>query len=193
MPRKALPAEYTPTVENVLKVWYASSAADKLSGLTWYDEAHELAIELTGDANTGAGVIAALSPQTSWPRNVIMAREVAKGIRPTMTNGRNAAKAAACQNGQTWQTVLGGPKTRAFAATIENPSTNQVCIDRHAFDIACGAATDDKTRGTLLSRAGVYEMVADIYREAALIAGVSPSVMQATTWVAWRHAKGIGE
>jgi len=193
MARKPLPAEYVPSVENVLKVWEASSNADKASGAEWYNEAHDLAIELTNDANTGAGVIAALSPQVSWVRNVTMARQIANGETPTMTNGRNIAKAQRCMSGESWNDVLGGPKVRAFAATIENPETEQVCIDRHAFDIAVGFSSDDRTRGTLLGRAGIYEQFAAVYVEAAKMLNVAPSVVQATTWVAWRHAKGIGE
>ena len=191
MARKPLPAEYTPTVANVLKVWHAASDADRAAGAEWYNDAHALACEIS-DANTGAGVIAALSPQVSWPRNVTMALQVSRGETPTMTNGRNATKAARCMSGELWQDVLGGSKVRSFAATIENPAhPTAVVIDRHAFDIAIGQASSDRDRGLILSRAGVHERFARVYVAAARILGVAPSVVQAATWIAWRHAKGI--
>jgi hypothetical protein len=81
---------------------------------------------------------------------------------------------------------------RAFYLSILSPEDYSVSpvIDRHAFDIAVGKKTDDKTRG-ILSRKGIYESFAEVYREAAKIAGIGSAQMQAITWVEWRGMHGI--
>ena len=191
--RKALPEEWTPSVDAIIDTFYSATEEDRAAGMAWYRIAHLEACKL-GTATRGAGTIAALSPQCSWTRNLEMARDVYAGRTPRYTTGRNAAKAMRCDAGEHWSTVLGGPKTRAFAEVIEDPtSASAVVIDRHAFDVALGRVTDDATRTRYLSRAGVYETFAQAYRDAAAELGVTPSEVQAVTWVAWRHSKGLAD
>ena len=77
--------------------------------------------------------------------------------------------------------TFGGPKTRAFARNISG--------DREAVTVdvwACRVAGIDETK---LSRVGVYEAVAQAYRDAASVKGVDPATMQATTWVTARGGR----
>jgi hypothetical protein len=189
--RKPLPAAYRPTVANVLACYAAASEEDRLAGKLWYSEAHDIAREL-GGPRIGAGILAALSPQCDWDTNVSMGRDIAAGRTPRYATGANVAKARACDRGAHWADVLGGPKVRAFAALIEDPDDPYaVVIDRHAFDVAVGRVTSDRDRALLLARRGTFDRFARVYRAAARILGVTPSTVQATTWVAWRHAKGL--
>lgn len=193
-----------PTVSNVLSV-YARATPDNLRwGLRWYPSAHETALRMgggrAGHLHRNAGIIAALSPMNGWGNNVAKARQLIslRGrivIGADKSNGiglsANVAKAIAIYRGADPLDVLGGDKVRAFYRTIVDPRGDiRPVVDRHAFDIAVGEVTDDKRRG-ILSRKGVYEEFADVYRAAAIYAGIGASQMQAITWVQWREEKGI--
>lgn len=192
--RKGIPPEYTPSVASVVDIWSKATDRDRDLGACWYPEAHRVAKDLCGDAATGAGVIAALSPQAGWTSNLEMARDLASGRRPRMTTGANILKAERIMAGEPWRDVLGGPKVRSFAQCIEDPwDGHSAVIDRHAFDVAVGRVTDDAIRSLVLSRAGVYDTFAGIYRAAARDIGEDPCVVQATTWTTWRRLKSLPE
>jgi hypothetical protein len=125
-----------------------------------------------------------------WQRNVDLAVKCfAEGGLSGGCLSANVAKANRIMNGEDPLRVLSGDKVRAFFAGIMD-TAEVVCIDRHAFDIAVGRSTDDKTRKVLKSKR-VYAAFSDAYIAAAKVAGVSPTVMQSTTWVIWRNEKGI--
>jgi hypothetical protein len=192
--RKGVPAEYRPSTDHILQVWEQATDTEITAGAEWYPRAHKLAGEIFGCPSTGAGVIAALSPQCAWQRNITLAREAARGKRGSYVTASNWAKAQRIMGGEHWTTVLGprGPKVRAFAATIEDPwDALPVVIDRHAFDVAIGRPTSDSARQVVLSRVGVYDLFAATYRLAADLVGESPATVQATTWTTWRRLKGL--
>lgn len=183
-----------PTVAHVLSV-YLRATPDMLSnGLSWYDDANSFARTLDGKRfHRAAGVIAALSPQNKWgPNKNAAAKVYGMGQAIGVHTRNNENKCNRILAGDDALDVLGGDKVRSFFFTIvdpHNPETIPV-IDRHAFDIAVGRVTDNKTRG-ILSRKGVYARFADVYREAALIADIGAPQMQAVTWMQWRMEKGI--
>jgi len=186
-------ANLTPTVANVLKVYRSATDAQLAEGIRWYDDAHTLAVALDPtNVERSSGVIAALSPMMPWGRNVTTAvRAYADGFASGCLN-TSCAKADRILNGEAPLDVIGnGNKVRNFYLNILNPSDacGGVTVDRHAFDIAVGRVTDDETRG-ILSRKGVYDTFADVYRQAALIAGIGSAQMQAVTWVVWRESAG---
>lgn len=184
----------SPSVANVLAVYNGASNDAFLSGLSWYDDAHNFAREIGGSKfHRAAGVIAALSPMNGWENNKRKAAQLysQNGIGTGCGLTSNVRKAEAIFAGNDALDVLRGDKVRAFYLTIVEPYGDiDPVIDRHAFDIAVGERTDDKRRG-ILSRKGVYAEFAAVYREAALIAGIGAAQMQAVTWVAWREALGI--
>jgi hypothetical protein len=196
--RKPTPAVHVLT-RNILATLAEATADEIEAGRTWYAEAHALAIEL---ANTGtgtgtpnairraAGVIAALSPQVSWTRNAVMAREIyatgtTRGLRS------NVEKARKIYSGADPDDVLGGNKVRAFFANIADPeSSPAVTVDRHAYDVARGRRGTDADRADLaLPR--VYGAFVAAYERAAFASGLTPLQVQAATWVAWRRIHGI--
>ena len=187
----------TATVDNILSVFDSATAAERHDGMTWYLAANSLAWELDPmRPYNGAGVIAALSPRLRWDKNVAYARmayalkgyaiaEVANYI-PTLNNSRT--KALRMVNGEHVSAVLGkGLKTRAFWHNILNPyDSNEVTVDKHAFNIAHG----ERSGYDISITDKAYREVADMYREAAMVAGIAPLQMQAITWVAWRNQNG---
>lgn len=183
---------YSPTVANVLSVYSAASADHLREGLSWYLDAHNVANILSPESpEMGAGVIAAMSPMMGWETNkraAFLAFE--RGTADGLGLSRNVAKANRILAGEKPLDVLGGDKVRAFYSTILAPHSQDVVpvIDRHAFDIAVGMVTDEKARSSL-SRKGVYLDFAAVYIDAAKVAGISSSQMQAVTWVAWREMK----
>lgn len=193
-----------PSVSNVLAVYNGAFAHHMRFGLSWYSIAHREALRMGGGRSQhlsrNAGIIAALSPMNHWTNNLAKARQVVsmrgritvvKGQPNGIGLGNNVAKAIAIYNGADPLDVLNGDKVRAFYRTILDPTGDiDPVIDRHAFDIAVGERTDEKRRSAL-SRKGVYEEFAHVYREAAKVAGIGSAQMQAITWVAWREALGI--
>lgn len=187
-----------PRVNAVLDVYRNATVADLDYGREWYRTAHALAARLDpSNVRAAAGVIAALSPMMNWERNMMLAiRAYDDGCASGALFG-NVRKADAIMAGADPLDILGGDKVRNFFAAIADPESDEaVCIDRHAFDIAVGRVTNDITRRAL-SRVGVYESFAKVYREAARILTretgmhVTPAQVQAVTWVAWRRMKGL--
>lgn len=185
------------TTQNILDVYDSASASERADGMAWYRAANALAWEIDPMRPwNGAGVIAALSPRLRWDKNEAYARlaynlkgydlDVVSNYIPTLGNSRN--KALAMVNGAHVSDVLGkGLKTNAFWHNILNPYTsNEVTVDKHAFNIANG----ERTGYDVVITDKNYRIVADLYREAASIAGIAPLHMQAITWLTWRNQNG---
>lgn len=181
-------------VRNIETAWYMASDQQIAEGRSWYQTAHETAKLLAdGDIKVGAGLLAALSPQTAWWLNVELACEAYETGTATRHTGDSCSKANRILAGTDPTDVLPMErKTGHFYRCILDPSDAEaVCIDRHAYDIAVGIPLGDWNRG--LSAHGRYKLVADSYREAARRLGELPSTVQAATWVAWRDSlAGIG-
>lgn len=177
----------SPSVRAITRTYRAALPEHVSKGLAWYREAHALAVSLDPDnVPRAAGVIAALSPQLSWDRNVDLARRAYAEGRASAPLGASNRKADRILAGEAPLDVLGGPKVRAFYACIVDPDCDAVCVDRHAVDVAIGRRTDDSTRNAILGRKGGYDATADAYRRAAKILGVPAPAVQAVTWTAWR-------
>jgi hypothetical protein len=190
-PRIVLPM--TPTTDNVLTVYRNASFYAFSTGLEWYPTAQDIAKSIDPIRwHRAAGVIAALSPMNGWTNNVRKAIQLySQGNGEGCGLYRNVDKAMRIYNGEDALDVLGGDKVRAFYLSIVEPTGDVTpVIDRHAFDIAVGMRTNDAARG-ILGRKGMYDAFADVYREAADIAGIGSAQMQAVTWTAWRETLGI--
>ena len=186
---RPLPATLTPHLDNILRTYRDATAGQTAAGLAWYADAHTFALSLSDDIDRAAGVIAALSPRVNWARNMVLASRAFVEGRATGTLPHSCETATTILHGAPWREVLSGPKTRAFAATIADPTDpHHVVIDRHALSIAIGrVSTDADSR--VLARKGGYETFAECYRDAARTVGISPAQMQAITWVVWRETK----
>lgn len=194
IPIQAEPEAVDYYVRNIVSVWSMATAEQLRQGCDWYGQAHDTAAMLAdGDVRTGAGLLAALSPQTTWWLNVELACDAFESGNATRHTRDSCSKANRIMAGIDPADVLPmSRKTGHFYRCILDPSDPvAVCIDRHAYDIVVGIPLGDWNRG--LSAHGRYALVAQCYWEAAQRLGELPSTVQAVTWVAWRDSiAGVG-
>jgi len=181
--------------KNINATYRAATPAERAEGKSWYSTARSVAESLDPqDPARAAAVIAVLSPQVHWDRNVKMAADAYAG-REIKGLGVNAAKARRIVAGADPDDVVSGPKVRAFWHSIVNPSDPRcIVVDRHAFDVAAGTVMDTHERDAVLQQKGVYDFVCKLYVDAARTLSkefgpITPVEVQATTWVAWRRMK----
>ena len=192
-------AQFDQHVENIKNKYKEASPEMMRGGHEWYAKAHDEAVRIgKGDHVKGAGIIAALSPQTGWKRNIDMADELNR-TGTTGTTQANLIKAQRIHAGEDPHVVLGGHKVRAFFHNIANPgSSHEITIDRHAHDIAIGKPfigngnkSDAPGSHIGLGALGRYQHFSHAYRKATEQLGVDlPHKVQATTWVQHRGAIG---
>lgn len=198
--------------ENIMAVYDRTPEAYRQQGMRWYADAHSVAKAIAkGDAEKGATVLSAYSPQTAWPVNMFNADrafELGRAIGPgegmiTRTMQANAQKGL---DGQTVEQALKSPKTRAFGRLIRNGGDmpddpmGDVVIDRHAMSVALGKRLP-KSEADLapIDKERFYAYVADQYREAARRIsqrdGISlaPHQLQAMTWLQQQDENDYGE
>lgn len=179
-------------VQNIKSVYRTASEQQRVAGMEWYEVANTLcegwSHKYGVSFEQAAGVLAVISPRLSWTLNVAYCERIlSEGTAPIMHG--TLAKVRRIMAGESPEVVLGGNKVRAFYANICSPLwSTDVTVDRHAFDIAMGTVGDDTSR-KVLERKGMYEYVAEAYRQAADDLGIAPAQVQAVTWVVWRSAK----
>ena len=141
--------------EIVAKFTLATSQEVQL-GCDWYPSALSIAARIGEkyglSAQTAAGVIAALSPNNRWERNIIDAENIIKcwaagGTRSDLlavkvcTYGKMKEKAIDILTtpiGVNIKETLKGKKIVEFFNCITNPLLNDVCIDGHAYSVWFG-------------------------------------------------------
>ena len=183
------------SVRNVTRVFRLSTHEHLAAGLSWYRDAHDIALGLSAisgvQVNRVAGILSAFSPLNSWGSNV---NGAARFLRSGGTSGghtvANVNKARAILAGADNAKTLRGLKTVAFAELILSAGQSaSVCIDRHAYDIATNTRNTDATRNITDKR---YRLSAAAYRGAAVILSrelgftISGAQVQAVTWLTWR-------
>jgi hypothetical protein len=183
-----------------------ASAAETAGGLTWYQQANQVAITLADryeiKEEQAAGVIAALSPRNKWERNLLdaenlIAAYVAGGAEACQdvkvcTFGANKAKAveileSAFADGGVFM-ILSGPKLKEFYGCIRG--LDDVCIDGHAYSIWFG------DRVTLAKVPSIGKKLrAEIKKDYLAVAqknNLKGYEVQAITWVTHRRIHGVG-
>lgn len=186
---------------SILAVFFGANEAEKHEGLSWYGRAQSIARRLASQYNislsTVAGVIASLSPNNRWERNVIDAEALIKAYTyggdydalKVCTFGKNKAKAIAVLQGADPLDVLGGLKVRAFYECIIG--ADSVCVDGHAYSIWLGQRVPTNKTPKISDK--LYARIAEDYRIATKqINQITsdfylPCQVQAITWVAWRN------
>jgi hypothetical protein len=204
-PRKSHAYTPKPNMNRILEIYRQATVAELEEGLSWYKDAHAVAVALDPEnPRRAAGVLAALSPRMPWERNIMLAARAYEEFHnypqdSAWASGAllaNCVKADRILRGEDPLDVLGGDKVRAFFETIADPMSDAVVVDRHAFDVAMGRVTNDESRAAL-GRVGMYERFAKRYVMAARHlsqetgANISASQVQAVTWTVWRRLKGL--
>lgn len=188
---------------NILAVFFKATDLESINGAQWYLDANAAATVMAQrysvTLNTAAGIIAALSPNNRWERNLTDADFV---IRAYSAGGYNAAnsikvgtynankiKALNILSGDDCLQILGGLKVRAFYDCIIGGDS--VCVDGHAYAIWTGGYIPTTKTPKITPK--VYHAIAADYRNAAdtinsiLQAKYSAAQIQAITWLAWRR------
>lgn len=187
---------------NILAVFFQATILERLEGNNWYDQARLICCELNdkypiNQFEAVAGVIAALSPNNRWERNVKDAEALifafSAGLNleevKVSTFNKNKQKAIAILKGAEPLDILGGRKVRAFYECI--CGDDAVCVDGHAYSIWLGERVS--TTKTPRISDSLYDRISDDYRKAAEqisdITGIDyrPCQVQAITWVTWRN------
>jgi len=191
------------TYGNILAVFFNATDLETINGAKWYPDANHAAAIMAERYNvtlqTAAGVIAALSPNNRWERNLTDANSMirahsagghsaAESIKVGTYNA-NKAKALAILSGDDCLDTLGGLKVRAFYDCIIGGDS--VCIDGHAYAIWKGERI--ATTRTPKITPKIYDAIAADYRRAAVTinsilgANYLAAQVQSITWIVWRR------
>ena len=194
--------------ENIVNHYNMATNDEKMSGHSWYNDAHHMVKHIANDTktpmHTTSGLIATYSPQTHWASNIQTAAKVARTKEPiggpgsgVMASLAQKQSAGRMLNGEHYNDVLKGHKIRAFAHLIEHgdstPHTEgspSVVVDRHALSVAAGKRVPDRAFGHAgLKNKKRYNEVAGAYHQAAQElskqhgVSIKPHQVQATTWL----------
>ena len=201
---KALP-DHEKMIYNIISVWTdADEAHQRVEGLLWYPNAqkaaHDIAVRYDVPVYLVVAVIAALSPNNKWSRNVTNAETLigafirGDGIDSVKVSTYHAMKRKAWDilvarpDYDGAKRMLKGQKITSFFMDIMGEFN--VTIDGHARNIAYGervGLTDDRTNIGVRE----YRALQAAYEEAARRVGLMPYQLQAITWRVWRDRHGI--
>jgi len=204
MTKQATLVDHERMIHNIVSVYRDADETQHAEGLLWYDqakrEAYHIAMKHDVPVYITVAVIAALSPNNKWARNLVNADALigafvnGDGIDSVKVSTYHKMKAKAwailaarpSYNGA--KDMLKGQKITSFFMDIMGEFN--VTIDGHARNIAYGervGLTDDR------SNIGVreYRGLQAAYEETAQRVGLMPYQLQAITWRVWRDRHGI--
>lgn len=174
---------------NLRRLYRQATPADLALGTAWYPAAHRIVCEWSESYGlsiaTVACIIAALSPQVEWSRNLIMADDILADRYPSIGGiHKNIQKAHNIRNHRA-DTMLpyfpGGPKVASFAKNLAG-DMDYVTIDGHAAQAAL-----NNVRSTVALTWGPYTVFAGCYDTVGRSLGHSPAEFQAIIWHIWKR------
>lgn len=192
------------TIENIKTIFNLATPTEIRDGIIWYATAQQQCADISNlhnvPLNIVVGVVAALSPNNKWERNVTNADQlIAAFLRGDAVESVKVSTYHAMRN-KAWSIleampdndatikILNGQKIVAFYRCIMGEST--CCVDGHARNIFYGeriGLTHDKTSIGVKE----YRLIAAAYAEAGDALGFKAYELQAITWVAWRRIHNI--
>ena len=193
---------------SILAVFFAATDLEKINGAQWYNVAQNasgaMAERYGVSLETVAGVVAALSPNNRWERNLrdadnLISAYTLGGLDDALsvkasTYGKNKTKALAILQGAEPLDALGGLKVRAFYGCIIGE--NAVCVDGHAYAIWRGERISTSSTPKISPK--LYAAISADYAKAtdtvnSVLGGqYKPFQIQAITWLAWRRLNNGG-
>ena len=188
---------------NVLKILESATPEQIDAGKNWYPLANRIAkseaLRAGKPADNLIWMLAALSPNTDWKKNVAAFEQMLDTGDTRHQTGVNKEKARDIYDGDLDR--LGGDKVNAFARAIQNPSgSTEAVIDRHALSIHVGRplGKNDLESKTLANRSksknpemNAYKIVSDVYARVAEMTEFTVHEVQAITWVVWRDQNDV--
>ena len=197
------------SVDNIISVYRMATPEEKRDGIVWYANAYadckRIAVDCDVPIHIVVGVVAALSPNNKWDRNVTNARDLIEGylngdyVENIKVSTYNAMKNKAWSILETMPdndnviTILNGQKITSFYQNIMGYDT--CTVDGHAKNIFYGVRrglTDDKTNVGKRE----YKEISQAYVDAGKRVRVNGRPLkafeiQAITWVVWRRIHNI--
>lgn len=182
---------HSAMVANIGHVLSLATDSERIDGANWYPSAHAIVVEWAefhgrSIANV-ACIVAALSPQMEWSRNLIIAEDVLRGLSPSIGGSilsfvRIAERIRDERATDTEHYFKQGCKVRSFAANLAG-NWDIVTVDTHGAQIAAGSPLANVRVDTWKR----YEPVARAYVEASTRARLEPATLQATVWLTWKR------
>tara|TARA_R100001463_G_scaffold78890_1_gene133340 strand:+ start:623 stop:1144 length:522 start_codon:yes stop_codon:yes gene_type:complete len=171
----------------------------------WYDRAKRYADTISKQTgvhlHTVIGVMAALSPNNKWERNV---KDCERMVQAWIDGEDLFDFKVSCYNTmklKAWSILddnltsdadilarLNGQKIRSFYSNIRG--LEEVTIDGHALNIALGKLQGLTTDKTNMGKK-VYIEMQKYYVRAAKRVDIPPHVLQAITWTTWKREHNI--
>jgi hypothetical protein len=191
-----------PTLcENLRKEYAIVEDTDTVAGLAWYPSAQDIVRQWSEhyrySVDTVACVVAAISPQVEWTRNLVIADDTLAQRMPSIggvlhVNLRKAERLRDTDYrydiAERWtlearmkEQFPTGCKVLNFARNLAG-DMSAVTIDTHALQCAL---RDPLT--TVGLRPVVYDIIADCYKTVADEVGIRPAVFQAILWHSWKR------
>jgi hypothetical protein len=185
---------------NRLHRWYQlSSAREREDGISWYARAREHIAELAErhgvSSRVAAGVVATLSPNTRWERNLEDADSLLYAVRHASSPSDyyeltvttyNANKLKAWSHAETGDVAyIRGPKVTAFYYNLIG-NEDALTLDSHAMNAYLGArvyGSDLKTKPRVSERDAMLRA----YKSLARHNGITPAGAQAVIWLYWKN------
>ena len=202
--KQATLIDHEKMIYNIVSVLRDSDETQHAEGLLWYPNAQKAAHDIAGKYDIAVylvvAVIAALSPNNKWTRNLVNADALigafirGDGIDSVKVSTYHKMKAkawgilAARPDYDGAKAMLKGQKITSFFCDIMGEFN--VTIDGHARNIAYNervGLTDDRTNIGVRE----YRALQAAYEEAARRVGLMPYQLQAITWRVWRDRHGI--
>ena len=204
MTKQATLIDHEKMIYNIVSVYRDADETQHAEGLLWYPNAqkaaHDIAVKYDIAVYLVVAVIAALSPNNKWSRNLTNADALigafirGDGIDSVKVSTYHKMKQkawdilAARPDYDGAKAMLKGQKITSFFMDIMGEFN--VTIDGHARNIAYGervGLTDDRTNIGVRE----YRALQAAYEEAARRVGLMPYQLQAITWRVWRDRHGI--
>jgi hypothetical protein len=204
MTKQATLVDHERMIANIIAVYRDADETQHAEGLIWYPNAqkaaYHIAVKYDVSVYIVVAVIAALSPNNKWSRNVSNADALigafirGDGIDSVKVSTYSKMKQKAWDilavrpNYDGAKRMLKGQKITSFFMDIMGEFN--VTIDGHARNIAYGervGLTDDRTNIGVRE----YHALQAAYDEASRRVGLLPYQLQAITWRVWRDRWGI--
>lgn len=196
-------------IDNIIKIYKLATPEEKRDGIVWYANAYSdcnrISLDLSVPVHIVTGVVAALSPNNKWDRNVTNARELIQAF--VNGDGMDSVKVSTyhTMKKKAWSiledmpdhegviVLLNGQKIVSFYRNIMGDDT--CTVDGHAKNIYYGerhGLTDDRTNVGKKE----YKTISDAYVKAGKRVRVNGRSLkafeiQAITWVVWRRIHNI--
>lgn len=192
---------------NLLKAYRQVLDVDKLEGSAWYPLAQSIVKQWSEhyrySVDTVAAVVAAISPQVEWSRNLIIADDVLAQRVPSVggvlhVNLRKAERLRDSDyrtmrqwdsdSSKVWdldtrmlEQFPTGPKVLNFARNLAG-DMSAVTVDTHALQCAL-----NDPLSMVDIRPAIYTVIAECYMDTASVAQLSPATFQAILWHSWKR------